>query len=157
MIRAAALRDSALIQSYIGSDRALLIDLALRGRFALVPEPLFINRDHPGRCTRITRAGGDRRHIIAWYDTQLSYRRVPSMWLFHLTCLRLIRRRVPSAGERLRCLGQLLAALRPRRAAYLVLEPLIAVSPRALTLARAIKRAIRRASGRGHSRLPGSA
>jgi hypothetical protein len=87
LIRSDVLRDSALIQSYIGSDRALLVDLALRGRFALVPEPLFINRDHLGRCTRITRARGDRRHIIAWYDTQLSYQRVLSTWQFHLACL----------------------------------------------------------------------
>jgi glycosyltransferase involved in cell wall biosynthesis len=157
VIRSEVLRESALIQSYIGSDRALLVDLALRGRFALVPEPLFINRDHLGRCTRITRARGDRRHIIAWYDTQLSYHRVLSTWQFHLACLRLIGRHVQSPGERLRCYGQLLVSLRPRTAAYLVLEPLMVVSPRALTLARAIKRAIRRAGGRGSSRLPGSA
>jgi glycosyltransferase involved in cell wall biosynthesis len=157
VIRSEVLRDSALIQSYIGSDRALLVDLALRGRFALVPEPLFINRDHLGRCTRITRARGDRRHIIAWYDTQLSYQRVLSTWQFHLACLRLIGRHVHSPGERLRCYRQLLASVRPRTAAYLALEPLMLVSPHALTLARMIKRAIRRVGGRGRSRLPGSA
>jgi glycosyltransferase involved in cell wall biosynthesis len=155
VIRSAALRDSALIQSYIGSDRALLVDLALRGRFALVAEPLFINRDHLGRCTRIARTRGDRRHLIAWYDTQLSYRRVLSTWRFHLACLRLIGRHVRAPGERLRCYRELLASIRPRTAAYLVLEPLMVVTPRALTLARAIKRAIRRATGR--SRLRGSA
>jgi glycosyltransferase involved in cell wall biosynthesis len=156
VIRSDVLRDSALIQSYIGSDRTLLVDLALRGRFALVPEPLFINRDHLGRCTRITRARGDRRHIIAWYDTQLSYNRVLSTWQFHLACLRLIGRRVRSPRERVRCYARLLASLRPRTVAYLALEPLMVVSPGAFTLARAIKRAIRR-PGRGHSQLPGSA
>jgi hypothetical protein len=157
VIRSEALRDSALIRSYVGSDRALLVDLALRGRFALVPEPLFINRDHPGRCTRITQARGERRHLIAWYDTQLSYNRVLSTWQFHLACLRLIGRHVRSPGERLRCHAALLASLRPRTAAYLVLEPLMMVSPRALPIARAIKRVFRRASGRSRSRLPGSA
>jgi glycosyltransferase involved in cell wall biosynthesis len=157
VIRSEVLRESALIQSYVGSDRALLVDLALRGRFALVPEPLFINRDHLGRCTRITQAHGERRHLIAWYDTQLSHDRVLSTWQFHLACLRQIRRHVRSPGERLRCRRQLLGALRPRTAAYLVLEPLMFVSPHALTLARATKRAIRRASGRGRSRIPGSA
>jgi glycosyltransferase involved in cell wall biosynthesis len=157
VIRSEALRDSALIRSYVGSDRALLVDLALRGRFALVPEPLFINRDHPGRCTRITQARGERRHLIAWYDTQLSYNRVLSTWQFHLACLRLIGRHVGSPGERLRCHAALLASLRPRTAAYLVLEPLMMVSPRALPIARAIKRVFRRASGRSRSRLPGSA
>jgi glycosyltransferase involved in cell wall biosynthesis len=157
VIRSEVLRESALIQSYVGSDRALLVDLALRGRFVLVPEPLFINRDHPGRCTRITRTRGERRHVVAWYDTQLSYHRVLSTWQFHLACLRLIGRHVRSPGERLRCHVQLLAAVRPRTAAYLVLEPLMLVSPRALTLARAIKKAIRRAGGHRGSRLPGSA
>jgi glycosyltransferase involved in cell wall biosynthesis len=157
VIRSEALLDSDLIRSYIGSDRALLVDLALRGRFARVAEPLFINRDHVGRCTRITRAQGERRHIIAWYDTQLSYRRVLSTWQFHLACLRLIRRRVASPGERVRCYAQLLAALRPRTAAYLLLEPLMVVSPRALTLARSLKRASRRKGGRTGSQLPGSA
>ena len=157
LIRSDVLRESALIQSYIGSDRALLVDLALRGRFALVSEPLFINRDHLGRCTRITRARGDRRYIIAWYDTQLSHQRVLSTWQFHLACLRLIRRHVRSPVERLRCHAQLIASLRARTAAYLLLEPLMVVSPRALTLARAIKRAFRRAGGRSRSRLPGSA
>jgi hypothetical protein len=80
---------------------------------------------------------------------------VLSTWQFHLACLRLIGRHVPSPGERLRCYAQLLASVRPRTAAYLMLEPLMLVSPRALTLARVIKRAIRRAGGR--SRLPGSA
>jgi len=157
VIRSEVLRESALIQSYVGSDRTLLVDLALRGRFALVPEPLFINRDHAGRCTRITRTHGARRHVIAWYDTQLSHDRVLSTWQFHLACLRQIRRHVRSRGERLRCHRQLLGALRPRTVAYLVLEPLMLVSPHALTLARAIKRAVRRASGRGRSRIPGSA
>jgi hypothetical protein len=140
-----------------GVDWKQLVRLGTASLEVALTEPLFINRDHLGRCTRITRARGDRRHIIAWYDTQLSYQRVLSTWQFHLACLRLIGCHVRSPGERLRCYAQLLASVRPRTAAYLVLEPLVLVSPRALTLARVIKRAIRRVGGRGRSRLPGSA
>jgi hypothetical protein len=46
------LQDTALIADHVGSDRTLLIELALRGRFAVVPDVLFFNRDHPDRFTR---------------------------------------------------------------------------------------------------------
>lgn len=142
VIRAEALRDSVRHGSYIGADRALLVELALRGRFALVPEPLFISRDHPHRATRVTRLQ-DRSHLIAWYDTRTDRRRVFSTWTLYGTCLRLVGRYVSGPGERLRCYGHLLASLRLRwNAAFLVLEPLMAIDPRALRVAKMIKRAV---------------
>jgi glycosyltransferase involved in cell wall biosynthesis len=158
VIRTEALRDSHLIGSYTGSDRGLLIELALRGRFALVPEPLFINRDHPGRCTRLVKAQGDRSHLLPWYDTQKNARQVFSTWKFYATCFRLVRRYVQSPGERMRCYGHLVRSLGARRrAVYLVLEPLMALDPRALQLARSIKRGFRRARQYGRRALPWSA
>jgi GT2 family glycosyltransferase len=41
LIRREALQDTALIADHVGADRTLLIELALRGRFAAVPEVLF--------------------------------------------------------------------------------------------------------------------
>ena len=52
VIRRDALHGTALIADHVGADRTLLIELALRGRFAGVPEMLFVNRDHPERFTR---------------------------------------------------------------------------------------------------------
>lgn len=52
VIRAEALRRAAPMAGYFGADKAVLARLALLGRWARVPEPLFINRDHPARTMR---------------------------------------------------------------------------------------------------------
>lgn len=46
LMRADLLRRSALHRSYYGSDRSLLVELSLLGRFEEVPEPLFMKREH---------------------------------------------------------------------------------------------------------------
>ena len=53
------MRHDALLRTkrflrYFGSDRPMLAELALAGRFHLVPEPLFSLRLHPGNTTRQT-------------------------------------------------------------------------------------------------------
>jgi glycosyltransferase involved in cell wall biosynthesis len=52
VIRADALRRTRLHGLYFGSDRALLTELSLLGRFVHVPMPLFLNREHPNRYSR---------------------------------------------------------------------------------------------------------
>jgi hypothetical protein len=52
VIRADALRITRLHGLYYGSDRALLAELSLLGRFVRVPMPLFLNREHPLRASR---------------------------------------------------------------------------------------------------------
>jgi hypothetical protein len=49
-------------------DRALLLELALRGQFVLIDRPLFTNRDHPERATRVTRTQ-TRKDLATVYDT----------------------------------------------------------------------------------------
>ena len=46
VIRADALRRSSLHRSYSGSDRSLLAELVLKGRFRQVDERLYVNRYH---------------------------------------------------------------------------------------------------------------
>jgi glycosyltransferase involved in cell wall biosynthesis len=46
VIRRASLQRTHLYQSFIGSDRALLAELALLGRFRSTPERLFVKRIH---------------------------------------------------------------------------------------------------------------
>ena len=51
LIRLEALRSTMLVDVYVGSEKVLLAQLALTGRFALVPEPLYswrIHADHMG-------------------------------------------------------------------------------------------------------------
>jgi glycosyltransferase involved in cell wall biosynthesis len=49
VVRTAALRSTPMLRRYAGSDRALLAELALYGRFHRVPEHLFHHREHTGR------------------------------------------------------------------------------------------------------------
>lgn len=52
VIRRDVLVQTDLIQSYPGSDRVLLADLALRGKLLEIPQYLFFSRDHGGRSIR---------------------------------------------------------------------------------------------------------
>ncbi len=55
-----------LIGAYSSSDKTTLFELALIGRFALVPEVLFHNREHPERSMRAH--GEQARDREAWFD-----------------------------------------------------------------------------------------
>lgn len=48
VIRRAALRQTQLLPNFAGSDRAMLAELALLGRFRSVPERLYLKRFHAG-------------------------------------------------------------------------------------------------------------
>lgn len=145
VIRAEALRGSVLVGDYIGADRTLLSELALRGPFLLVDEPLLVNREHPRRATRLGRTRG-RDELAAWFDPRSVQRSKFSTWIIYGTHVRLIRRHVPGRRERLRCYGHLLASLRFRWSwAFLLLEPLMVLDPRVLSLAKAVKRSLGRA------------
>jgi glycosyltransferase involved in cell wall biosynthesis len=145
VIRTEALRDSIMLGDHIGSDRTLLSELALRGAFVLVDEPLLINREHPRRATRLGRTRG-RKELAAWFNPRSAHRSKFSTWISFGAHARLIWRYVPGLGERLRCYGHLLASLRRRSNwALLLLEPVMVLDPRVLSWAKAFKRTLGRA------------
>ncbi len=64
VMRTRALRATRLLADYYGSDRAFLAEIALLGRFVHIPEPLFMNREHPARGSRAVRhKQGSRRGL----------------------------------------------------------------------------------------------
>jgi glycosyltransferase involved in cell wall biosynthesis len=65
LIRRETLQDSLLHGSFHGADRALLAQLAIRGRLIQLPAPLVEMREHPHRYTRSNVRSGDR---AAWHD-----------------------------------------------------------------------------------------
>jgi glycosyltransferase involved in cell wall biosynthesis len=67
VIRLDALRRTKLIASYIGSDRALLADLALSGKLANVTEPLFLWRNHEKQSI----LAHGRQELIQWFDANI--------------------------------------------------------------------------------------
>lgn len=65
VMRSQVLGTTSLIESYVASDRILLAQLALRGQFYEVPEPLFFRRLHPQTSVQANRESGKR---VAWFD-----------------------------------------------------------------------------------------
>ena len=139
LIRTEALRGSSLMQSYTGADRALLVELALRGRFVHVAKPLFGNRDHPQRYERTSRFPPEG--AAAWWDTRRAGEFIPPFWTLYKDYWRMVTRRVPAPAERLRCYGHLLRWLGIKRHLGLLAADFLGIiDPRLFTAARAAKR-----------------
>jgi glycosyltransferase involved in cell wall biosynthesis len=148
VIRADVLRRTDLIGYHLGGDRTLLIDLALLGRFVLVPEVLFLNREHPWRFKRQHRYPSSE---LAWFTPGRTERsrfagwRMMRTWVLCGKSLRAVHRRVAGGPERLRCYAQLLASLRYReRWQYLLAEPLLLLDPKLVAKVKRIKRTLLR-------------
>ena len=77
LIRHSVLAHTGLIGPFVGSDRVLLVQLALQGPFSRIDEPLILHREHAGRSTRSIPRPKDR---AAWFDSSLSARRVFPHW-----------------------------------------------------------------------------
>lgn len=66
VMRLDVLKQTPMIAPFVGSDRSLLAEIALHGRFETVPEELFRWRDHPARSVRL-----DRRQRISWFHADV--------------------------------------------------------------------------------------
>jgi glycosyltransferase involved in cell wall biosynthesis len=101
LIRSDVLRDTYLLQDFTASDYVLLAELAVRGPFRLVPEPLFFKRWHDGNEYR------DWRGRMAWSRPTLFTTGRPSFpnWLMLAGLIRAVRRAPLERTERLRCLA----------------------------------------------------
>jgi glycosyltransferase involved in cell wall biosynthesis len=106
LMRLDQLRGTALIASYAGADLSLIAELSLRGRFIIVPEPLFRNRLHANRYTEaifenvavVTRA----QDIVNWYDTSKQGGRWHlHWWKFLFALFAMINRHLRSWSDRL--------------------------------------------------------
>ncbi len=67
VFRRQVLERTILLPSFHGADRALVADLALRGRFLHLDEPLLRVRDHKQRYTRANTRPAER---AAWHDSR---------------------------------------------------------------------------------------
>lgn len=72
VIRSDALAHTRLIRNQPRSDVVLLVELALRGRFAELPEYDFLRRTHAASSVETAAASADpmelERRLAAWYD-----------------------------------------------------------------------------------------
>lgn len=127
LFRAAALRQTRLLDTYIAADRILRAHLGLLGRYHIVDEPLFLNRDHAGRSVRMLPA----HHLrLGWLDPSQAGRRVFPHWKILREYLRLLRLCPLSVAEQSRCLVALLGWLaRDLNWARLGADLMIGVAP----------------------------
>jgi glycosyltransferase involved in cell wall biosynthesis len=100
LIRREALRNSLLHGSFHGADRALLAQLALRGRLLQLPAPLLAIREHPSRYTRAQRRSSER---AAWHDSARTRRANFPTWRLYGEYWKMAGREALSPEERSRC------------------------------------------------------
>lgn len=77
LMRADQLAGSGLHGPYPGGDKVLLAEMALRGRFVVVDEPLFLLRQHGGRSVKAMPSVYQR---AAWHDPSRSARFMFPHW-----------------------------------------------------------------------------
>lgn len=104
LTRRASLLGTILHADFHGTDRALIAELAIRGRLLKVNEPLFLNREHPARYTRTANRPQDRQ---LWHAGQVTRRHYP-VWRLYREYWRMIPRNLTDPWERWRCYGHLL-------------------------------------------------
>jgi hypothetical protein len=104
LIRRDTLQDSLLHGSFHGADRALLAQLAIRGRLIQLPAPLVEMREHPNRYTRSNVRSADR---AAWHDASKRGKISFPTWRLYAEYLKMVRKERMLANERAGCYGAL--------------------------------------------------
>lgn len=100
LIRRDVLAKTKLIDNYTDSDRTLLADLGLRGRFQEIASPLFLHRLHPqGSVT----ANPTRHDRSAWFDPRVATKLVFPNWRQLYELMLVIWAAPISNRERIRC------------------------------------------------------
>lgn len=102
VVRRDAMKRSLLHGSFHGADRAFLAQMALRGRFIQVKEPLIEMREHGKRYTRAQVRSTER---LAWHDASLRGRITFPTWRLYAEYLKMLSAARLPFGERLRCYG----------------------------------------------------
>ncbi|WP_045835674.1 glycosyltransferase family 2 protein [Hyphomicrobium sp. 99] len=126
VFRSEALRASTMHRSYYGSDRALLAEMALMGKFIRVRDAVLYNREHASRSIHI-----DKKARGAWQNTSADRWAGMEHWLLirHLTAIALRHRRTVSPVKTLYRL--MVWAMTPMQLARYSLELIGAVAPSA--------------------------
>jgi len=107
------LRQTALHRGFIEDDRVLLAEMALRGRFSLISEPLFSRRFHSLKTS--SRFSNDPRGGMVAFDPANAGKAVFPEVLKTMGFLSAIKRASLPTGERHRCYRHLLKWLWTRR------------------------------------------
>jgi len=99
LVRRDALAKTRLHSAYPSADFVLLAELALLGRFLMLPERLFYRRVHPG-MSRVAHRGLGA--VAEWFEPGTSRTVRPELWRLFAEHLGAIRRAPIGVGERTR-------------------------------------------------------
>ena len=128
VIRRAALDRTRLHGSYTGSDRTLVLELALQGPFYEVPERLFLNREHPSRSIRISEHTDEVGHVReAWFDSERAGRIVFPNWRRLGEFVTAILQSPLAPADKARCFGVVARQVAGRSWKRLAYDVLVAV------------------------------
>lgn len=97
LIRTDVLQTTRLQQNYTDSDRTLLCELALRGPFYELPEPLFYKRYHPANVYV------DFRERMAWFNPDIGAALTFPNWLQFADMVHTVARVELPATEKTLC------------------------------------------------------
>lgn len=104
LVRSDVLAGTRGLGYYAESDRVLLAELALRGRFVDVPEVLFHRRQHSGRSVK---AYPTVRERVGWWNPDLVGRPVFPEWRLAQGYLGALQHAPLSSRDRARCYAQM--------------------------------------------------
>lgn len=111
VVRTEALQKSVLNRNFLGSDVVLLADLALKGKFALIPQRLWFRRLTP-ETSSVLKSGEDRAKFFAGlpkdYETRV-------MWKSMTSLFGVVARADISASAKIKCFAYLLKLARWNR------------------------------------------
>ena len=99
LFRRSALAQTPLLGSYPKSDTVFMYELAMRGRFCTIEEPLFLNREHQGRQGQLA-----LRDRTKWYFPDREAPLLPR-WSQLRGFYSAIHRVSMPASEKFRCYG----------------------------------------------------
>lgn len=137
VFRRSALEGTKLLQSFHGADRALLAELALRGSFIQIPEPLMLVRDHKERYSRAQVRPRDRAN---WHDARLNSRFTFPTWKLYGEYWTMVGRNIDSIYDRVGCYLVLIAWWgRNWNAVRMVVDVIAVIVPDATRYAEKIK------------------
>ncbi|TAK02986.1 MAG: glycosyltransferase, partial [Candidatus Manganitrophaceae bacterium] len=112
VIRSDILKKTPLHGNYVASDVVLLAELALRGPFYGIREPLFYRRDHPNRAVRANPT--DEEHAV-WFDPRNKGKANFITWRFFSEFLSAFRRVPMGVYEKSCCYFYMVRWLRGNR------------------------------------------
>lgn len=127
LFRRNVLINSELHGNYISSDKILIAETGLRGRFVKIDEPLILIREHNQRYTRAIYP--NRNRSLVWLDTASNKRKPYRRLTLYKKYIHIINKNIFDRKERMFCYKYLIEyAFRKRNLKILMHDLIMAIS-----------------------------